>query len=302
MRSHARVKPLSRRPSAEVLLVVNAHASGVRPELVAGVEAQLARWGAASRKLVTESSDEWIDAVAGEPNRRLVLVGGDGTLHAAANAPPPRAELALIPAGSANNVARSLGIPLEPHAAVRLAVEGSAKPIDLLEAVTPSRRYLTVEGLSAGFLSQARSRYHGANSANLGSAAVAAVVAVAEFHPFRVRMTREGTTEDLELIQLFVANLPLYGFGLHVSPGADPTDGLLDVVAIEGHGRPDLLPMVLRLRHASELERAEAHRWRVERTTIDTHGAVPIVADSSDLGSGRVHLSVLPRELSLVRP
>ena len=288
--------------SRDVVLVVNPHASRVRPAVVAGVQAELVRFGASVQTLVTESADEAIGTFVDAEGRRLVLVGGDGTLHAAANTPGVRPELALIPAGRANNVVRSLGIPLDPRAAARLAVEGKVRPIDAVEVVTPSVRLVAVEGVSIGFLSQARSLYHERNSSHLDSALAAGVAALARFHPLRVRVTRRGSAEELTLAQLFVANLPLYAFGLQVAPDADPTDRLLDVLAIEGHGRHDVLPMILRLLRATELERAEAHHWRAEHVRVDTHGALPVVADSRDLGPGPVDLGVLPRELPLVRP
>ena len=302
VRSERRTRAPLRAGILEVILVVNAHASGVRPDVVAGVEAELARWGASGRTLLTESPDEWVEALDGDTDRRVVLLGGDGTLHAAANVHGPQPELALIPAGRANNVARSLGIPLAPRTAARFAVEGRAKPIDAIEAVTPSGRYVAVEGVSVGFLSQARSRYHETNSGHVGSALAAGAQALARFHPFRVRVTCNTSIEELALVQLFVANLPLYGFGLQVAPGADATDRLLDIVAIEGRRRSNLLPMIARLRRGTELERTETHQWRAERVRIDTHGAVPLIADSFDLGAGPVDFSVLPGALALVRP
>lgn len=290
------------RRARDLLLVVNANASGVRPDVVAGVERELARWGAAHRTLVTESPDEWIEALERRHESRVILVGGDGTLHEAANVAGPRPEIGLIPAGSANNVARSFGIPIDAAAAVRLAVVGRPRPIDLIEAVTPSCRHVTVEGISAGFLSEARSHYQEANSSHVASALAAGAQALAHFHPFRVRLTRGAAVEELVLVQLFVANLPLYGFGLHVASDADPTDRLLDVVAIEGRGRAGLLPMLARLHHGTELDRAEVHTWRTARVRIDTHGTLPVIADSFDLGPGPVDVGVLPRELPLVRP
>jgi diacylglycerol kinase family enzyme len=302
MESEVRVQRLPRLRRRHVVVVANANASGVRPEFVGAVEAELARWGASGPTLVTESPEEWVEDLESAGERRVVLVGGDGTLHAAAGLSWVKPELALIPAGSANNVAHSLGIPLARGAAAKLAVEGRSKPIDLIEAVTPSCRHVTVEGISAGFLSLARSHYHEANSSHAAAALAAGARALAGFHPLRVRVMRGAAAEELMLAQLFVANLPLYGFGLHVATGVDVTDDLLDVVAIEGRGRPELLSMVARLHHGTELERAEARRWRAAHVRIDTHGAVPVVADSFDLGPGPVELSVLPRELPLVRP
>jgi diacylglycerol kinase (ATP) len=76
--------------------------------------ALLEKQGARAEALVTGSKDELWSVLrsAAAAGRRVVLVGGDGTVHAAANAPLSRLpELALVPTGRANNVARALGVP-----------------------------------------------------------------------------------------------------------------------------------------------------------------------------------------------
>ena len=181
-------------------------------------------------------------------------------------------------------------------------MEGRAKPIDAIEALTAGARYVAVEGVSTGFLSEARSQYHEENSEHAASAVAAGARALARFHPPPTRVLHGGSTNSFRMVQLFVANLPLYAFGLHVAPHADPTDGLLDVVVIEGHGRRDAVGMVARLRKRNDLDRADTHHWRSEHVRLDTHGAVPVVADSHVFQQGRVELRVLPRELPIVRP
>jgi diacylglycerol kinase family enzyme len=266
------------------------------------IRAELARWGASVETLVTESSSEWVAALDGDVERRVVLVGGDATLHGAVNSTNLRPELALVPAGRANNVAHSLGIPLAPRAAARLAVEGRARAIDLAEAVTPLHRHVTVEAVSIGFLAQARSHYQGENSARLASALAAGVEALAEFRPVRVRVTTPTSVHELSLAQLFVANLPLYGFRLHVAPDADPTDELLDVIAVDGRGRLAVPRMIGRLLRADGLGDRAVHRQRVERVRIETDASSPIIADSVGLGPGPVEVRVLPKDLRLVLP
>lgn len=285
-----------------LMLVVNPRASGVTPALVEAVERAARAFGARRSTLVTESPREWLDALDGDPACLVLLLGGDGTLHAAVNESELRPTVALVPAGRANNVARSLGIPLRPDAAVRLALEGQVKPIDLVRAATPSARHVTVEAVSVGFLAQARARYHAANSAHVASALAAGMHALAEFHPLRVRLATPMFERELTLAQLFVANLPLYAFGLHVAPEAELTDGLLDVVAIEGHGRTGIPPMLHRLATDTGRSARGVHRWRVPWARIDVVGGSPVVSDSVDLGPGPLEVDVLPENLRIVRP
>lgn len=86
--------------------------SAAHPERrLAALAALLGEHAAGVTGRVTGSEPELREALEEADGRRVVLVGGDGTLHAAVNAGIALPEVALIPAGRANNVARALGIP-----------------------------------------------------------------------------------------------------------------------------------------------------------------------------------------------
>jgi diacylglycerol kinase family enzyme len=286
-----------------LLLVVNGNASGSdRSRLAFVAGAALRQAGARPEVHVTSCSEELRAIWPDDPDRRVVLVGGDGTLHAAANLDLLQPEIAIIPAGAANNICRSVGIPLATRAAAALAVSGRVRPLDLIEARTAEARYLVTEGVSVGFLADARARYHGRNSADVLAALKAGAAALAAFHPLGVRVTSAGGSEELALAQLFVANLPLYAFGLQVAPHADPEDATLDLVGIEADDRLHLLAMLAELRHGTLLHHEGVHLWKAAAATLATHGASPVIADSTDLGRGPVSLRALPGALRLVRP
>jgi diacylglycerol kinase (ATP) len=291
----------SPRARYRIRLVFNANAScrSIPPlELLTALRDE----GADVQLEQTRTAHELAALLRVDDGRRLVLVGGDGTLHAAANADAEPREIALIPAGRANNVARSLGIPCDWKRAAELAVRGAARPIDLIEARSERMRRLVVEGVSVGFLAQARVRYHGRNSADLVAGARAGAAALAGFHPFAARVGGPDGSETLHIAQLFVANLPLYEFGLRVAPHADPTDATLDLVAIDAASRLDVVRMIVELRRGTHLNHPNVRAWRAPSATIDSGGASPIIADSTDLGPGPVRLRAVPAALRLVRP
>ena len=139
-----KAKGYEERPAHELLVVVDAHASGVADpkqtgrDLVAVFEAL----GGCATSVVTSTERELWDCMraAAGSGYRVALVGGDGSLHAAVNAPlASLPELAIIPAGRANNVARALGIPSDRLGAVRTAAFGPARPLDALLVRTPER-------------------------------------------------------------------------------------------------------------------------------------------------------------------
>jgi diacylglycerol kinase family enzyme len=288
---------------ARVRVIVNGNASGAaHPAHPDHLIALLRRAGADVQLERTTTLDELAAVWGDDDGRRLVLVGGDGTIHAGVNLGGSARDVALIPAGRANNIARSLGIPLDWEHAARLAVREDVRPVDLIEARAPNVRQLVVEGVSVGFLAQARVRYHGRNSADVPAAVRAGAAALARFHPLTARVTRSAGTEALQLAQLFVANLPLYEFGLRVAPQADPTDATLDLVGIEAPSRRAVLRMLVDLRRGTHLDHPNVHVWRTDRAVVTTNGCSPIVADSTDLGHGPVEFRAVPRGLRLVRP
>ena len=301
------LRPRIARPAAataDMVLLANANASGLarQPQALELARAAMRDRGARVETQRTASLDELAAAWYELSERRVVLVGGDGTLHAAANLPGPQPELALLPAGRANNVARSLGIPLDLAAAARLAVEGRPRRLDLIAAETADETYYAVEGISVGIHARARAHYDAPNSADLSAGIRSAISGVRGFDGITISVSSDGACELLSIGQLFVANFPRYGPGLQVAPAAQPDDGLLNLVTLDWTGRASLLPTIARLRQGTHLRRPGTRTWTAQRVRIGTGGSSPIIADTKVLGTGPVTLRVVPAGLAVVAP
>jgi diacylglycerol kinase (ATP) len=283
-------------------LIANRKASGLaRRETLDEAVQMLRSRGAAVEVKLTGGVGELGEAIAAA-ERRVVLLGGDGSVHAVANLPGPLPELALLPAGRANNIARSLGIPVDPRTAAALAVEGASRRVDLVEARTAQRLYRVVEGVSVGFHARARVQYRADNSAALMQGLAVGLSTLRKFRPVEIVLEGNGGREVMTVGQLFAANLPLYGFGLRVAPGADAADGQLDLVTLEARTRRSLLRMIPRVYRGTHIGLPGVRTSRMSQVRIDPRGSSPVIADSTDLGSGPVDLTVLPGELQVVTP
>jgi diacylglycerol kinase (ATP) len=288
------------RVDRELLLIANGKASGLADGTKLEEAARALRdQGVGVEPRLTRSLDE-LGAALAEAEGRVVLLGGDGTVHAVANLPGPIPELALLPAGRANNVARSLGIPVDLDRAAALAVHGAARPIDAIDAQAGTRRYRVVEGVSVGFHARARVKYEAENSAALLQGLAVGLSTLWKFRPLKVVIESNGEREVMTVAQLFASNLPLYGFGMRVARGADPGDGELDLVTIDLRSRRSLLAMIPRVRRGTHLRLPGVRRWRTSRVRLDPGGASPVIADSTDLGSGPVDLVVARGALQVV--
>jgi membrane protein DedA with SNARE-associated domain/diacylglycerol kinase family enzyme len=282
--------------SARLILVVNGRASGIQdPERMADeLLAVLEELGSDAESAVTYSEQQLWDILrfAADSGWRVVLVGGDGTLHAAANAPLARLpELALVPAGRANNIAHGLGIPTEKLEALAVAANASARPLDALRVATPDRFIYALEAVSAGFQAEARADYQAENSADLRQGLRALARAIRRYRPYSASVRIDGEAiRSSSVAQLFFSNLPFFGFGFEVAPGADPADGRLEVIVLEARGRTRLLRLLAAARRGRHIGRRGVTRLPAARVKISE--PLPLVADAVPLGTTTATVSV----------
>lgn len=178
----------------------------------------------------------------------LVLVaGGDGTVGRVATGLEHReARMAVLPLGTANNLARALG----PWPSPRDFAEGwpQAAQVNLNVAVAEaaegdkpfaSRRFVEAVGFGAFARAVEHADRTGKEGVEAGRAAFRRILADAPAR--RVRLTVDGQEREEETLLVEVMNIPLFGPNLVLAPDADPGDGLLDVVTLPPGRRAAML-------------------------------------------------------------
>lgn len=190
-------------------------------------------------KAVTELFDSKVKAI--------IAVGGDGTINEVVNRLVPKdIPLGVIPAGSGNDFARCLGIPMDYKKALRRIFENNPVKTDLL--YTGSRYCLTVTGIGFdGKIAETvnRSFYKSwFNQLRLGKLTyVASMLEVLKtYKPTNVKITIDNEELFFSKVWLVaVANAPNYGGGIRICPEAVHNDGLLDICIAHGLSRWELL-------------------------------------------------------------
>ena len=294
---------LSSPPDAGVLAVVNGSASGVEDAgaVMTSVCRAIYRAGSRAEGVVTYSERELAHALADSGGRRVALVGGDGTLHSAVNQDVELPDLAIIPTGRANNIARALGVPLDLAGAASVAANAFSRPLDLLRVETAGRREWCVEGVSAGLQADARSRYDGENSGDVRGGVQAFASALREFHPYDVVLRGDSGFEyEGGAAQVFLSNLPYFGFGFEVDPMARPRDGLLEAIVLEAESRIDVARLMWSVYRGRHMDRKGVRYARVRDAVLS--GSVPLAGDGTPLGSGSATVSVEQGRLRVAAP
>lgn len=235
----------------------------------------------------------------------IVVIGGDGTLSGILDVLVDGAiPVALVPAGTGNDLARALGLPRhDPTGAADVALDGVARTIDVGEVRSGGvvARFLTIAAL--GFDAKVSERTnrlrwpHGALRYYL-----ALVIELARLRPSRFTVAVDGgVTAERPGTLIAVGNTPSYGGGMPVCIGADPADGMLDLVEVAPLGRLRLLRLFPLLLRGTHLARPEVVHRRAHSVTVSAPGLV-VYADGERLGEDECTVTVRPRALTILTP
>lgn len=238
---------------------------------------------------------------------RLVLCGGDGLVHRAIqHVAGTDIAVAVVPVGTGNDFARAFGIGRgAPELAATPRESATIREIDLIATTgTPPQYAATV--LTAGYSGRVNAT---ANAMRFppGSAkyTVAALRELGRLGSRFVKLTLDLPDGSVEVIEepmtlIAVGNTAWFGGGMEVCPGADPQDGLLDVISVGLLGRTEFarwLPTVFKGRHC---EHPQVNRVRAREVTVETGEG--LWADGEPFGSAPMTLRAAPGALRLVTP
>lgn len=284
------------------LLVNPSSAGGKSLKLLPQIEAALDTRRAVFRVEKTRSLEHGVELAlaAAELGEVPVVVSGDGLLGVVGGAMAgSEVPLGLIPAGRGNDLARALGIPSEPEAAVDTVLGGHSRRIDVGEA--NGKRFLGIA--SIGFDSECNRL---ANDTHwLRGNLVYVYSMLRTLIGWRsARFTIAAGEERKRLTGYFVdvANNSVYGGGMWIAPEAEIDDGLFDVVAIEEVGKLRFLSGLRDVLKGNHLDKDEVSVFRAPRLQIDASRPFPVYADGDHLTDLPVSLRVLPSALSILVP
>ncbi|MFI0544675.1 diacylglycerol kinase [Streptomyces sp. RP5T] len=235
----------------------------------------------------------------------LIAVGGDGMANLALQAVAgTRTPFGLVAAGTGNDFARALGLPVrDPAAAGRLIAgalkEGRVHDIDL--GRVGDRWFGTV--LASGLDSRVNDRGNRMRwPAGRLKYDLALLVELAAFRPLPYRITLDGgEVREVEATLVAVGNGSSYGGGMRICPGADLTDGLFDVTVVGDCSRTTLLRVFPRVYRGTHVDHPQVSVVRAARVEIAAPG-VTGYADGEPLGPLPLTARCVPAAVTVIGP
>ena len=224
--------------------------------------------------------------IAAESSRagydRVVICGGDGTLHLAVREfDLERGTLALLPMGSGDDFARVMGIPRDVRRACEVVLDGAVRQVDV--AAANGLRYLGVAGL--GFDSEVAD-YANRHVRFLRGPAVyfyAILRVLPRFTPRPVRIVTEEGTRHERIMFAAIGNTRQYGGGIRITPDAIVDDGLLDVCIVHETSRFELLKTLPKAYSGTHVKSRFVEMIRGRSFRFESDEAMAVYADGEPL-------------------
>ena len=288
-------------------IIVNPAAAGGRLGRQWPQTAQrLADAGLALPAVFTEApghATELAAAAVAEGIRRVAVAGGDGTVCEAAEGlhRAGGGELAILPLGTGNDAARTLGLPLKLEEAARLAVNGACRPVDLIAVGD----HVVLNAIGVGLTGDINDRAAKIKWIRGLTVYLLATLSSLFRYPMQnVRMMTEGGDYKGSMLILAVHGGPTTGGGFALTPKAIIDDGLLDACLVEEVGPLGRLARLAAAMQGNLGQKKGAHE--LQSPWLELHFDHPLPAhldgNSVTLQPPLVRFEVLPGALQVVVP
>ncbi len=235
---------------------------------------------------------------------RLVIGGGDGSVKEIVDAimhhgGDEKPELAILPLGTANDFASGCNIPPDPMEALKLAMHGEAKSIDVVRA---NDEYFA-NVASGGFGAKVTSTTPVALNNFLGGGAytLSGLVQAVGFSPYEGVLRLPDAIVETHTIVGAVCNGKQAGGGQVLATNALINDGLLDVVGLNKFSA-DAIPQVIGELSNSTVDGKYVTRYSVPWAEWESEEVMPINLDGEPIHANKVRFEVVPSALKLVLP
>ena len=236
----------------------------------------------------------------------VVVAGGDGTLNEVINGIADafdRIRVGIIPLGTGNDFARSLGLPATLDENIDVLLAGQVDAVDIVRAQSEQLRYFA--NVSAGgFSGLVDEKLTPELKKTWGPLAYirSAAAALPALQGYTTVIELDGQRLESVVYNVVVANGRYVAGGLPIAPKADLHDGQLDVVLIESKPAADMALLIAQIVMGKHLESAAVVHERAARVSVRSNPGMWFNVDGELVGNEPIVFEAVPRALQVVIP
>ncbi len=290
-------------------------------KLIANPGAGDAKEQADNLKLVTDSLEKKglrVDIVQIEPKEKatpvarrasrkgykvIVAMGGDGTIEAVMRGMiGSKSRLGIIPCGTENNIANSLGIPSDLEEACALIASGETLKLDVGQVKTKKgKKFHFFEAATVGLSAAIYPDMNKVANGKLSHIKDSAATFLHQETKPTVYLTFNNESKDkVETMLVMVSNTPIFGKKFNVAPQASMQDGLLDISVYPEFNKVELLRYYASIMDGGYSGDKKVQHYQARKLKIKTSPKLDVMADGVTLGKGTVKIKVQPGALRVI--
>lgn len=238
---------------------------------------------------------------------KIIAAGGDGTLNEVINGIGENlgaASVGLLPLGTGNDFARSIGMPVELEAALEVIRAGETRAVDLIRVTSDEVRYF-VNVSAGGFSGLVNEKLTPELKKTWGPLAYlrSAAAALPELRAYRTTLAFDSSESlTMELYNVVVANGRYVAGGTMIAPEASIDDGLLDVVLIPERPAAELALVVAQMALGTHLSSDVVTHRQARKLTVNSKPGMWFNVDGELVGNEPATFEIVPRALRFIAP
>lgn len=233
---------------------------------------------------------------------KIVAVGGDGTINEVAKAlTNTDASLGIIPLGSGNGLARSLGIPMETTKAIQNLIDGEIVRIDTCNI--NSTPFFCTTGF--GFDAEVSNRFAEATTRGPLTYGISMIREYLSYVPQKCKITIDDKeTFEIEAFVVAIANASQYGNDAYIAPKAKLTDGLMDLVILKPFSSFDMPKVVIQLFNKKIDKNIHQYSTTARKIFIEREnpGFIHVDGEPMTINDKSLSISIIPNSLNVIVP
>lgn len=246
-----------------------------------------------AKELASKAKEEGFDMV--------VAVGGDGTLYEVVNGGVGKdIKIGVIPAGTGNDLAKTLLIPRDTIGALDVIIAGKEKKIDL--GKINGHYFINVAG--AGFdcdvlvETQKLKKYLSGILAYI----VGIFKALINYKPRKMELILDGKKLSEQVFLIAIANGKYYGGGMKVAPDADIQDGYFDICVVKHVSKLTVIKLLKTFVNGEHTKHPRVDTYKAKTIEIYSEKPFPVNADGEIAGSTPIKMECIPQILTVIVP
>lgn len=286
----------------KALLLINQH-SRKGKQLLSQATLELQALGF---ELIVKSTDharELSDTIRRHQNQvELVIIGGgDGTLNSAIEGLiNTKLPLGILPMGTANDLARTLGIPTDLSAACQVISNGKVRLIDL--GWVNGQHFFNVASLGLSVQITQRLTKDVKQRWGVLAYAFTALQTLWSARPFRAEIRVKNQSFNVKTIQIAIGNGRYYGGGMTVAEDATIDDRRLDLYSLETKHWWEIIALLPAIRQGNHNSWPNVRALHAQEIEINTSKRRPINTDGEITTQTPAKFRVIPQALAVIAP